>query len=144
MIALFGCPLIVFITGFLAVRMKTFHANMTWYGRISFFLSLGLFIFYFVIPIPINDENGEPSKNHSNGLLYWSGVIYCLSVFLIDVKMIVIGENSLFGGVERKDDEENSFADEDYTVLAVAKLYMDILCIVAVFCSLCAGTDRGN
>ena len=109
-------------------------------GKYGLWLSLILFILYFALGINFTDENGEPVVNRV--LLYVSGLCYSVAIFMIDIKLIVTSQNNLFGGVERKDDPEKPFGEDDYTVLAVAKLYMDLVAIIAVMCKIMTGGEH--
>ena len=111
-------------------------------GSVTLVLSLVLLIAYFVIPWytdEIDKETKEYTPNYT--VWYWACLCYSIGVLIIDIKLIVTGHNDLFVELKRT----NSAADgypftQDFTNLAVMKLYLDQCCMFIVLLKVCADT----
>ena len=69
--------------------------------------------------------------------MYYFIAVYSASIFMLDAKLIATGFNNLFAEVKRKNDINNPF-EEDYIVLAVIKLYMDLVVMLGVIINIFA------
>ena len=125
---MFGTVFIVIVVIALANLSTKFFGIMPWIFAVSFVSSIIFFVIY--------DISEWQSKWALSFALCWF-----IFAFFLDLKLILHGRNTFVGHIRRYNDFERPFDIENNYVLAVVKLYIDILLIFIVVIQLMGTSD---